>query len=318
MGSMQDDLASGVEKTFEAASKHRDVIEKVRYNTRENPLWLALTIIHRLPDHLDAARVAGLEAWGVDLDDKDQIRKFRPRSIVEAQFFMWWADRQQIYRACLVLIDEQSTKLEGAALADVICSAFLEAAEAHLFTVVENFARLRSALPKQAFPQEELAKTLAGIVATRTSIQINSQLRTILDEAREHSPDKSARRERFEQLLIELPAEALEAWDANPPARSLSAIRTRAVHQLEARTKRNTSKTDALELATFTESEKAANRKRAAKLADEAGLPIRERQVFLFLTENPNATSTEVGQRFGVTPSTARTIKSNLKKAFNF
>lgn len=307
MGSMQGDLASGVEKAFEAASNHRDVIEKVRYNARENPVWLALMIVHRLPDHLDAARVAGLEAWGVDLDDRDQIRKFRPQSIVEAQSFMWWADRQQIYRACLVLIDEQGAKLEGAALADAICSAFLGAAEAHLFTVAENFARLRSVLPERAFPQEELAKILAGIVATRTSIQMNSRLRTVLDEAREHSPDKSARRERLEQLLIELPAEILEVWDTTPHSRNLSAIRTKVINQLEARKKRNTSKGDALELAAFVDREKTTTLARAARLGPQ------ELEVFRLYTENPRLKYREIADQLGISITQVSVIKHRIK-----
>ena len=67
---MDESFEHDIMKTFEAASKHRDVIEKIRQSAGRNPIRLALIIINRLPDHLAAARVARRKAWGVDLDDE--------------------------------------------------------------------------------------------------------------------------------------------------------------------------------------------------------------------------------------------------------
>ena len=46
----------------------------------KSPILPVLAIVNKLPDHLGAARVAGLKAWGVELDDKAQIRNFKPQS----------------------------------------------------------------------------------------------------------------------------------------------------------------------------------------------------------------------------------------------
>jgi hypothetical protein len=87
-----------------------------------------------------------------------------------------------------------------------VCEAYIEATERHLYTIALDFDELRKKLPEENFPKEELAKVLSGIVATRTSLHSNPPLRAAIDERREYSREKSAKRERFEQLLEELPA----------------------------------------------------------------------------------------------------------------
>ncbi len=79
MSGMPDKFQADVEKTFEAAARHRDVITKIKKHARETPELLAMRIVEVVPESLKEARALGFKVFGIDLPDAvnlppDQVR----------------------------------------------------------------------------------------------------------------------------------------------------------------------------------------------------------------------------------------------------
>lgn len=241
-----------------------------------------------------------------------------PDNPVLQEFFLLWLYWLHFYRITLNFFERCLATPGGPheGHAKSICECFIRHEQASWSAYLIVADEVAKRFPKRIDVHRALVEQFAAFFVVHISLHTNLRLRHAIDELRE--PDES----RFERLIKEAYGEVWAVWRekrtewAGEYVRQdhLMQMRTEIVRRLEQRAL----PTQENELADFGESEKAANRKRAVKLADEAGLPPRERQVFLFLAKNPNATSAEVGQRFGIAPSTARTIRSNLKKALNF
>jgi len=309
MSEMLDNFQIDVEKSHRAARRHRNVIDALKKHTLENPERLAMRIVEVVPDSLKRTRSELLRQLGLDVADAEAVRSYEAYSVAEWQVVSWLATYYQIYSAFLRLVGRyyRDPNLTGVRSAQAVCEAFIEAAERHLYTVALDFDELRKKLPEEQFPNEELAKVLSGIVATRTSLHSNPPLRAAIDERREYSRDKSAKRERFEQLLEDLPAQVLEVWEeAAHPLGDLYEIRTEAARRLE---KRESKPPLEVELATFADHEKLLKRAKAA------GLPPREYELFkLRVVENPGMSLREAARRMGIAEGTAKSFWSRIKR----
>ena len=307
-----DNFQIDVEKSHRAAKRHRKVIDALKKHTRENPELLAMRIVEVVPASLEKTRSKVLKQLDLDLADVEAVRSFEARSVAEWQVIAWLATYYQIYSAFWRLVGQYATdpSLTGIRSAQAVCEAYLEAKERHLYTIALDFDELRKKLPEESFPNEELAKVLSGIVATRTSLHSNPPLRAAIDERREYSRDKSAKRERFEQLLEELPAQVLEVWEESAhPLGDLSEIRTEVARRLG---KRDSKPPLEVELATFAEHEKLL------KQAKDAGLPPREYELYkLRVVENPGMSLREAAQRMGIAEGTAKSLWSRIKRTLN-
>lgn len=206
MSNMDDKFHSDVEKAFKAAVKHRDVMDKIKKHADNNPELLATRIVEVLPERLREARIAVLEAFGVDIANAEVIRNYKASSVAEWQVISWFATRHQVYSAFLRLVGQyaQDPDLVGVRSARAVCEAFVEAAERQLFAVALDFYELQQKLPEEKFPKGELAKVLSGVVAARASLSgglwDRKELRERLAE-RGENPSK--------QLRVDLPAEVL-------------------------------------------------------------------------------------------------------------
>jgi DNA-directed RNA polymerase specialized sigma24 family protein len=309
MSVMQDKFHSDVEKYHRAAKRHRKVIDTLKKHTRENPELLAMRIVKVVPDSLKRTPSEVLRQFGLDLGDVEAVRSYEAYSVAEWQVVSWLATYYQIYSAFLRLVGRyyRDPNLKGVRSAQAVCEAFIEATERHLYSVALDFDELQKRLPKESFPTEELAKVLSGIVATRTSLHSNPPLRAAIDERREYSRDKSAKRERFEQLLEDLPAQVLEVWEeAAHPLGSLYEMRTEVARRLG---KRQSKPPLEVELATF------ADHETLLKQAKDTGLPPREYELFkLRVIENPGMSLREAAQRMGIAEGTAKSLWSRIKR----
>lgn len=312
---MQEGFHAEIRRSFEAADKHRNVVAEIRKHARETPELLAMRIAEVVPRCLEEKQQIAAKAFGLDLADAQAIRAFEAKSVVEWQLVCWLASYYQVYSACLRLIKRyvEDANLTGTPFAQAVCEAFLEATERFLYTVVEDFDTLRTSLPRQDFPSEELAKLLAGIAATRISLERNRRLRAAIDELREHSRQKTAQKERLEQLLNELVQEVLPVWDGiqHYPS-SLNEVRTEAARRLEKPhgLQVHDKELPALEteLATFAERERLLRRGR------DVGLPPKEYKLFRYLVANPKATNAEAARELGVAVGTVKSLKARIKK----
>jgi hypothetical protein len=304
---MADKFQADIERTFRAAARHRDVVTKTKKHARENPELLAQRIVQVVPKRLKEVRDVGFEAFGIDLDDSEQVENFRPSSVAEGQLVSWLATYYLLYSACLRFIlqhaaDPNLTDLQSAR---VVCEAYIEAAEAQLYAIALDFDELRKKLQGQGFPSEEIAKILTGTVATRTSLHKNQRLRVVIDELREHSKDKSAKRERFEQLLKELQGQVLEVWaETEHPLASLSEIRTEAVRRIE----KPSVSSQVQELAEFANREELLRRAKAAKLSPQ------EMEVFNLSIANPQMKPHDIAKRLGLPSEQVRVVKHCIKR----
>jgi len=309
MSGMLDHFQTDVEKSHRAAKRHRKVIDALKKHTRENPELLAMRIVEVVPDSLKRTRSEALSQLGLDLADDEAVRSYEAYSVAEWQVVSWLATYYRIYSAFLHLVMRyyRDPNLTGLRSAQAVCDAFLEAAERHLYTVALDFDELRKKLPEERFPNEELAKVLSGIIATRTSLHSNPPLRAAIDERREYSRDKSAKRERFEQLLEDLPAQVLEVWEeVAHPLGDPYEMRTEVARRLG---KRESKPRLEVELATFADHEKLL------KQAKAAGLPPREYELFkLRVVENPGMSLREAAQRMGIAEGTAKSLWSRIKR----
>ena len=309
MSGMLDHFQTDVEKSHRAAKRHRKVIDALKKHTRENPELLAMRIVEVDPDSLKRTRSEALSQLGLDLADDEAVRSYEAYSVAEWQVVSWLATYYRIYSAFLHLVMRyyRDPNLTGLRSAQAVCDAFLEAAERHLYTVALDFDELRKKLPEERFPNEELAKVLSGIIATRTSLHSNPPLRAAIDERREYSRDKSAKRERFEQLLEDLPAQVLEVWEeVAHPLGDPYEMRTEVARRLG---KRESKPRLEVELATFADHEKLL------KQAKAAGLPPREYELFkLRVVENPGMSLREAAQRMGIAEGTAKSLWSRIKR----
>ena len=234
MAGMLDKFHAEVEKAFGAADRHRTRVGEIKKQADKNPELVAARIVEVVPECLREKRATALESFGIDLADAEAVRSFKASSVAEWQVVYWLATYYQIYEAFLRFID---LYFEDPRLtAEAVCEAFLKAVERQLYRVVLNFHELQKALPAEEFPAEELAKVLSGIVATRMSLEgknAHVRLRAAIDELRERSEYKSAKRERLEQLLKELPSQVLDVWYGTAhPMGDLSEIRTKAAHRV--------------------------------------------------------------------------------------
>jgi DNA-binding CsgD family transcriptional regulator len=307
MTGMPDTFQADVEKTFRSAAKHRDVITRIRKHARENPERFATRVVNVVPECLKEARTVGFEVFGIDLAETKAVRNFEANSVAEWQIVSWLASYYLIYSACWRLIGQYAVdpNLTGLRSAEAVCEAYIEATERHLYTIALGFDELRKKLPGQDFPSEELAKVLTGIVATRTSLHRNRRLQAVIDELRVHSEDKSARRERFEQLLKELQGQVLEVWaETEHPLASLSEIRTEAVRRIE----KPSVSSQVLELAAF------ADREELLRFAKAARLSPQEMDVFELSIANPQMKPREIAERLGRSSVQVRVVKHRIKK----
>jgi hypothetical protein len=278
---MRDNLYTGVERAFSAAAKHRDVVAKIKKQAQADPELLATKVVSVVPECLKRNRAIGLEDFGLDVTDTEAVKNFKPSSVGEWQMVCRRASYHQIYSGFLYLVGQFATdpNLVGVRSAQAVCEAFIEATERYLYAVALDFEQLQRSLPSQEFPTEELLKVLTGIVATRTSLEKNVSLRAAIDERREHSAEKSAKRERFEQLLMELPGAVLGAWKEMPrnPG-NLDDVRTEAARQLDRRTTSEEA-TQRL-LAEFELRETALEEYKEINSSQRVGLSERELQVW--------------------------------------
>jgi DNA-binding CsgD family transcriptional regulator len=298
MSGTREEFYAGVEKAHQAAHRHRTRVDEIRRHARENPELLAARIVEVVPQQMLESQVIAAKEFELNLTNAEDIRSFEAQSVAEWQLVCWLANRHQIYGACLSLIERyvEEPNLTGTRFARAVCEAFLEATERFLYTVALDFEWLRRNLPDQDFPAEELAKILTGITATRTSLHRNKRLRAAIDELRAHSRQKAAKRERFEQLLVDLPAEVLGAWDrASHPLSNLAAIRTEAVRKLEQWTNpEKSASSQEVELASF------ADREKLLKQAKSAGLSPQELEVFKLMISNPKMKYREIAAQLHI------------------
>ena len=236
---MRDEPYAEIEKAFSAAARHRDVVAKIKKQAQQDPELLAMKVVSVVPECLKRNRAISLEVFGLDVADTEAVKNFKAGSVAEWQLVRRLANYHQIYSAFLYLVGQFAIdpNLVGVRSAQAVCEAFIEATERCLYSVALDFEQLQKSLPSQQFPTVELLKVLTGIVATRTSLRTNIPLRAALDERREHSAEKSAKRERLEQLLLELPGTILSAWNETPRNQdNLDDVRTEAARRLDNRT----------------------------------------------------------------------------------
>src|SRR5215213_4205741 len=314
MRGMLDDFQTDVEKSHRAAKRHRKVIDTLKKHARENPELLAMRIVKVIPDSLEEMRSEVLKQLGLDVADVEAARSYEARSVAEWQVVSWLTTRHQIYSAFLSLVGQyaRDPNLTGVRYVQAVCEAFIEATERHLYTVALDFDELQRKLPNESFPNEELAKVLSGIVATRTSLHSNPPLRAAIDERREHSRDKSAKRERFEQLLEELPSHVLEVWeDTAHPLGNLSSLRTEVARRMGKKTQREEAAQSVL--AEFELREEAREELREHDLVRQIGLSERELQVLQLdqwldeaIGPNTQTKARIISTQLGIAPSTIR------------
>jgi len=321
MTEMLDNFQADVEKTFGSAARHRDVIARIKKHARENPELLAMRVVDVVPERLKEVSTVGLEEFGIDLADAEAVRNYKAGSVAEWQVVSWLATYYLIYSAFLHLVGRyyRDSNLTGVRSAQAVCEAFIEAAERHLYTVALDFDELRKKLPEESFPNEELAKVLSGIVATRTSLHSNPPLRVAIDERREHSKGKSAKRERFEQLLKELPSHVLEVWeDTAHPLGNLSSLRTEVARRMGKKTQREEAAQSVL--AEFELRERAREELREHDLVRQIGLSERELQVLQLdqwldeaIGPNTQTKARIISTQLGIAPSTIRRYRKRAK-----
>lgn len=323
---MRDEPYAEIEKAFSAAARHRDVVAKIKKHAQKDPERLAVKVVSVVPEGLKRNRAISLEVFGLDVADTEAVKNFKTSSVAEWQIVAWLATYHQIYTAFLYLVGQFAIdpNLVGVRSAQAVCEAFIEATERCLYSVALDFEQLQRSLPSEQFPTIELLKVLTGIVATRTSLETNISLRAAIDERREHSPEKSAKWERFEKLLLELPGAILSAWKKTPrnPG-NLDDVRTEAARQLDKRTAPE--EAVARVLTEFELRETALEELKESDLVQRVGLSERELQVFFldqWLDEEvgPNTKlkarviSTVLG---GVATSTIRRYRKRYRQKFD-
>jgi DNA-binding CsgD family transcriptional regulator len=308
MSGMPPEFHAGVERAHKAARRHREKVAQIRRNARETPELLAAEIMEAVPRRLLELQVVATRDFGLELTSAEQIRSFAATSVAEWQLVSWLANQYQMYSACLQLVTRyvEDPNLTGVRFARTVCEAFLEALERLLYAVALDFEQLRRMLPEQQFVSEELAKALTGITATRISLHTNLRLRKQIDELREGSKQKTKKRERFEQLLLELPTAVLDAWEKAPhPVVSLDAIRTEATAKLESRSK---VRPEAVELAAFADREILLKWTKALRLSPQ------EQKFFELITKDPTLKYREIADQLGISTSQVGVIKHRIKR----
>ncbi len=318
MGGMQDKFEAELRATFEANDQYRNVVEQIKKQARQDPEGLAVRIAAAVPHQMKQWREQAAELFSVDVADRGSVKGFKPRTISEAQVFCHLADRWQVFRECLLQIEMyiKDPSLVGRPFAEKVCEAGLEATKKVPALTANHFRVFRRRLSELGASEELLndlrdqeAKFLAGYLATQISLKKNVSVAKAMDDRHERSPEKSAKRERFETLLQVLYVEAPEVWDKRYKTDiQLLSTRTAVTKKIGARNETPPKKAEMLELARF------ADRETLLKRGRDVGLPPREYELYKLFVENTNIKYCEAAAKLGISVGAVGKMKSNINK----
>jgi DNA-binding CsgD family transcriptional regulator len=320
MSAMKGKLDAELHAAFEAAGGDRDKIEAFRNLAKQDPGATAAAVSQLIPLFMERYRTQANESYGVDIarEGWKEKSKQKRRSLAEDLHLLDVANRYLVFSWCQMKLGAYAAddSLSNEEWAAKVCEVGIEALRGTKAVSQHTLQELLGASSGEAarFVRSVLAPELAGELATRISVERHGRLRKALDDIREHN--KPARRARFEALLRELYSLAPEEW-ANHHVTDwqLEATRSTVVKAIE---QRQTPQAAEDELATFADWERRLKRDRKAregllKRGREAGLPPREYELLKLLVEKPKISSSEAGQRLGLSPGAVRTLKKRIK-----
>jgi DNA-binding CsgD family transcriptional regulator len=311
---MNNGLNALLDSAFRDADKIRNAVEQFREQARKHPQQVAALIVEEIPEQRKRTREEIAASFGVDLSDAEELKgrysDFSVEVVIVLQALNLYRALGEFQRRIEAVV--ANTALSGEAQAARICELGVEVLHMQETNLLHTLHEIRKVAASHSdergrhHAQEVEASHLAGHLATRISTRFN-RLRKALDDIREHN--KPAKRERFEALLRELFAHAPTIWsDYHNYDLSLDATRTAAVRRIE---RHDNIGAPEAELTTF------AAREAALKRAHDAGLTPRERELFKFFVENPQAKNAEVVCALGIAEGTVSSLKSRIKKALH-
>src|SRR5215210_7451638 len=311
---MNNELNAQLDSAFRNADEARAKRDLLKQLAEMDPVRTAKFIIDDIPEQRKRTRKEIAASFGVDISDAEGLRGRYSRFSVEVVVVhhAW-----NLYEALGEFQRQIEAVVADAALSEKtqaarICALgvdvlqMLEANLLHSFHEINKLAASSSDERARRYTQEALAARLAGHLATRISLR-NSRLLKALDDIREHN--KPPKRERFEALLRELFALAPMIWAGyHNDDLDLRATRSAAVRRIE---RHDVLVPPEAELTTF------AAREAALKRAHDVGLTPRERELFTFFVENPQAKNAEAARALGMAEGTVSSLKSRIRKALH-
>jgi len=257
-------------------------------------------------------RTQAREAHGVDIARdgwKEQFKR-EQHTDIEAGLLLLAANHYLVLSRCQTKLDAYAADvtLSKEERAVKICEVGVEALRGIEQAYLHNLQELRyqTSGEAQKFVKDELARRLAGDLATQISTGMNRRLARALDDVREHN--KPASRERFEALLGELYVFGPEAWsEYHVTDWQLETTRSAVLKKIE---QPQTPHVEEAELAMFAHAEREALLKRGR----DAGLPPSEYELLKLLAANPKIPNREAADRLGKSVGTVKKLKHNIKK----
>src|SRR5215207_753832 len=312
MSGMQDKFDAKLQASFDVADATRNRIEEFRKLAKQDPAVTAAKVTELIPYYMQHVRTQAREAHGVDIARdgwKEQFKR-EQHTDIEAGLLLLAANHYLVLSRCQTKLDAYAADvtLSKEERAEKICEVGVEALRGIEQAYLHNLQELRyqTSGEAQKFVKDELARRLAGDLATQISTGMNRRLARALDDVREHN--KPASRERFEALLGELYVFGPEAWsEYHVTDWQLETTRSAVLKKIE---QPQTPHVEEAELAMFAHAEREALLKRGR----DAGLPPSEYELLKLLAANPKIPNREAADRLGKSVGTVKKLKHNIKK----
>jgi DNA-binding CsgD family transcriptional regulator len=312
MSGMQDKFDAKLRASFDVADATRNRIEEFKKLAKQDPAAAAANVSKRIPYHMQRVRTQVREAHGVDIacEGWKELFKQKQHTDIEAGLLLLAANHYLVLSRCQTKLDAYAAdvSLSNRERAVKVCEVGVEALRGIEQAYLHNLQELRYQTSGEAekFVKDELARRLAGDLATRISTGVNKRLARALDGVREHN--KPASRERFETLLRELYALAPEAWaDLHAIDWQLETTRSAVLKKIE---QPQSPHVEEAELAMFANDEREALLRRGR----DAGLPPSEYELLKLLAAKPKIPNREATDKLGKSVGTVKKLKHNIKK----
>jgi DNA-binding CsgD family transcriptional regulator len=312
MSRMQDKFDAKLRASFDVADATRNRIEEFKKLAKQDPAAAAAKVSKLIPYHMQRVRTQAREAHGVDIAREGWKEQFKQKqhTDIEAGLLLLAANHYLVLSRCQTKLDAYAAdvSLSNKERAVKVCEVGVEALRGIEQALLHNLQELRYQTSGKAekFVRDELARRLAGDLATQISTGVNKRLARALNGVREHN--KPASRERFEALLRELYALAPEAWSAHHVIDwQLKTTRSAVLKKIE---QPQTPHVEEAELAMFAHAEREALLKRGR----DAGLPPSEYELLKLLAAKPKIPNREAADKLGKSVGTVKKLKHNIKK----
>jgi DNA-binding CsgD family transcriptional regulator len=309
---MQDKFDAKLRASFDVADATRNRIEVFKKLAKPDPAAAAAKVAKLIPYHMQRVRTQVREAHGVDIarEGWKELFKQKQHTDIEAGLLLLAANHYLVLARCQTKLDAYAAdvSLSNRERAVKVCEVGVEALRGIEQAYLHNLQELRYQTSGEAekFVKDELARRLAGDLATQISTGVNKRLARALDGVREHN--KPASRERFETLLRELYALAPEAWaDLHAIDWQLETTRSAVLKKIE---QPQSPHVEEAELAMFANDEREALLRRGR----DAGLPPSEYELLKLLAAKPKIPNREAADKLGKSVGTVKKLKHNIKK----